>query len=212
VVVRAVGRRHGKTVWACRCDCGAEVEATLAALLAGRGVPCGCRPDRPPLTVDRILAWADEHRRCTGRWPSAVAGPVAGAPGENWRNLNEALVQGYRGLPGGSSLARLLAERRGRPRRTVGPPLTVGQILGWAEQHLRRTGRWPTTASGPVADEPGENWRALNMALWKGHRGLPRGGSLARLLREHRKGTPGPTVGAERGAGTSVGPGGLRGR
>jgi hypothetical protein len=143
---------------------------------------------RPPLTIERILAWADRHYQRTGRWPTYRSGPVADAPGESWFNLNDALVQGWRGLPGGSSLARLLSERRGRPRRTAGPPLTVAQILGWAEQHLRRTGWWPTTASGPVLDAPGENWRVLNMALWKGHRGLPRGGSLARLRREHRKG------------------------
>ena len=65
--------------------------------------------------------------------------------------------------------------------------LTVGQILGWAELHRRRTGRWPGAHSGPVADAPGENWRALNLALWKGHRGLPRRLSLARLRRARRR-------------------------
>jgi hypothetical protein len=159
----------------------------LAHLLARR---CGAPAPvvRPPLTVERILALADRHKQRTGAWPTYRSGPVAGAPGETWSKLNEALVHGWRGLPGGSSLARLLSERRGRPRRTAGPPLTVAQILGWAERHLRRTGRWPTAGTGQVADAPGENWRALNMALWKGHRGLPRGGSLARLRREHRPG------------------------
>jgi hypothetical protein len=37
-----------------------------------------------------------------------------------------------------------------------------------------------------VADAPGENWRALNLALREGYSGLPGGGSLARLLRTGR--------------------------
>jgi hypothetical protein len=65
--------------------------------------------------------------------------------------------------------------------------LTGGQIRGWAKRHFRRTGRWPTAASGPVADAPAENWRALNTALREGYRGLPGGSSLARLLRSGRR-------------------------
>jgi hypothetical protein len=142
---------------------------------------------RPPLTVAQILAWADDHRVRTGRWPSAASGPVKGVPGEKWHALDGALAKGLRGLPGGSSLSRLLAEGRGK--RTGSPlgMLTTGQILGWAELHFRRTGRWPGAHSGPVADAPGENWRVLNLALREGYRGLPGGGSLARLLRTGRR-------------------------
>jgi hypothetical protein len=143
---------------------------------------------RPPLTVDQILAWADEHRTRTGRWPSAVTGPVGGVPGENWKALNQALAEGLRGLPGGSSLARLLAEFRGhRPGAQAGV-LTVEQVLSWADLHRRRTGRWPSAASGPVPDAPGEHWRAINTSLREGYRGLACGGSLARLLRGSRTG------------------------
>jgi hypothetical protein len=63
--------------------------------------------------------------------------------------------------------------------------LTVEQILAWADAHRARTGRWPTAASGPVADAPGEDWRALNNALYFGRRGLRRGDSLPRLLVRH---------------------------
>jgi hypothetical protein len=65
------------------------------------------------------------------------------------------------------------------------PALTVGQILAWADAHRRRTGRWPTAASGPVTDAPGETWRALNNALYFGRRGLRGGDSLPRLLVRH---------------------------
>jgi hypothetical protein len=39
----------------------------------------------------------------------ALSGPVAGAPGETWRAIDEALRRGHRGLPGDSSLSWLLA-------------------------------------------------------------------------------------------------------
>jgi hypothetical protein len=74
------------------------------------------------LTVAQILRWADEYRRRAGDWPGLKSGPVAGVPGLSWRGVDEALRNGYRGLPGGDSLARLLRrrkglrERRGRPR------------------------------------------------------------------------------------------------
>jgi hypothetical protein len=69
---------------------------------------------RPPLSIEQVLAWADAHYARTGRWPTAASGPVEGAPGEAWGNINAALSDGYRGHPGGNSLARLLDRRRGR--------------------------------------------------------------------------------------------------
>jgi hypothetical protein len=69
------------------------------------------------LTVEAILAWADAHHAATGKWPG-VNSPALGLPdGEKWKHLDRALRQGDRGLPGGSSLARLLVERREARRR-----------------------------------------------------------------------------------------------
>jgi hypothetical protein len=45
-------------------------------------------------------------------WPKVTSGGVLGAPGEKWINIQTSLMQGRRGLPGGSSLAKLLAEKR----------------------------------------------------------------------------------------------------
>jgi hypothetical protein len=72
--------------------------------------------------------------------------------------------------------------------RSRRPPLTVEQVLAWADAHYARTGRWPTAASGFVADAPGEVWGHINNALARGNRGLPRGGSLVRLLALHGRG------------------------
>jgi hypothetical protein len=76
----------------------------------------------------------------------------------------------------------LPARRKGRNA----VPLTVAQILAWADAHHGRTGQWPTVRSGRVADTAGETWRAVDVALSGGHRALPGGDTLARLLRRER--------------------------
>jgi hypothetical protein len=96
------------------------------------------------------------------------------------------MKHGGRGLAGGLPLSRLLAQRRGKPARREPTPLTAGLILGWADRHRERTGRWPSAASGPVQGAPGEVWRALDIDLRGGFRGLPGGDSLARLLERER--------------------------
>jgi hypothetical protein len=168
---------------------GLRGRSSLARLLAQRrGVRNQCA--LPPLTEDQIVAWAQAYRRRTGRWPAHRREEVEEAPGELWSNLDGALRRGGRGLPGGSSLYDLLCRRCGRHRRReAAPPLTVEQVLDWADAHHARTGRWPHAMSGPVAEAPGESWRAVNLALWQGHRSLPGGTSLSRLLDECRRGT-----------------------
>jgi hypothetical protein len=115
--------------------------------------------------------------------PGATSGPVADAPGENWKAIDGALRAGHRGLAPGSSLTSLLRERRGLA--TVRPPLAMDQILRWADAHHARTGGWPKARSGPVAGGPGENWKAIDTALRQGSRGLPGGSSLSGLLAHH---------------------------
>ncbi len=142
--------------------------------------------DLPPLTVKRILAWADAHFRRTGRWPTENSGPIEGVAGQSWQAVESSLRAGMRGLTGGSSLARLLAKHRGKPLKVDFHPLTKKEILGWADAHFRRTGRWPTARSGKVADSPQEDWNAINAALRAGYRGLPGGTTLPRFLAKHR--------------------------
>jgi hypothetical protein len=68
----------------------------------------------PPLDLDRVVQWAEDHHACTGAWPGRrTPGIIPGTGGEKWKNLNQALRAGSRGLPGGSSLMRLLQERCG---------------------------------------------------------------------------------------------------
>ena len=73
--------------------------------------------------------------------------------------------------------------RSGIGNRASIPPLGVEQILVWSDAHLERTGRWPTAESGPIAEAPGETWKAVQMALAQGLRGLPGRWSLSRFLK-----------------------------
>lgn len=171
------------------------------ALLRGlRGLPGGSsvarllaekrdfrsRAELPSLTTESILKWADAHYAKTGEWPKSTSGAVPDAPGETWANIHSALSQGLRGLPGGSTLAKLLAERRGVRNIMDLPDLTIGQILQWIDAHHERTGQWPDQKSGAVIGAPGETWGNIHAALYVGRRGLPGGSTLANLLAEHR--------------------------
>ncbi len=139
-----------------------------------------------PLTIRRIVAWADAHHHKTGAWPTLYSGRVTGAPGEDWSRIDRALRRGLRSLPGGSSLARVLAEHRAVRNVHTIPDLTEATILAWADAHYRRTRKWPVRTADPVAEAPGETWWAIDAALREGARGMGGGSSLARLLAARR--------------------------
>jgi hypothetical protein len=140
---------------------------------------------RPALTIPQVLAWADAHHARTGRWPTVKTGAVAEETSEHWKAICEALTYGYRGLPGGSSLTRLLAEARGARNPKNLPRLSNRQILQWADAYFARHGVWPGPRSGEIPDSGGETWQCVQNALVAGTRGLWRRSSLARLLKEY---------------------------
>jgi hypothetical protein len=138
----------------------------------------GHQPPRPRLGVEQILDWADAHHAATGEWPTVFSGAVHDTPSERWSAINTALRVGLRGLPGGSSLPRLLNEHRPARRRA----LSLETIRVWGEAHRAATGRRPHIASGAVAGAPGEKWSRIHWALREGRRGLPGGMSLKQLF------------------------------
>jgi hypothetical protein len=154
---------------------------------------CGAKRnphDLPRLSYKKIVALADAHRERTGAWPNVNSGAVDGAPGERWDLIDNALRQRLRRLPGGSSLARLLARKRGARNPMGLPPLELGQVALWAEAHFRRTGEWPKYDSGPIPEAPWETWQSVDYALVHGRRTLPGGSSLAKLIAERRSDSP----------------------
>jgi hypothetical protein len=139
---------------------------------------------RRPITEDDILRWADTYHAGHGTWPTGSSGPIPGTS-YTWQGIQLCLVQGHRGLPGGSSLAKLLIQSRGA-RPLFGRALTEKQILAWADAHFELHGKWPALKSLD-APAPGvkDTWFAIDSALRNGRRGLPGGSSLPRLLRKH---------------------------
>ncbi len=143
---------------------------------------------RPTLTEDQILAWADAHHELKGSWPRKDSGLVPGSWTQRWSGIDSALQKGLRGLQGGSSLARLLAARRGVRNKKGLPHLTVRQILRWADAFHATHRAWPQpkTKPGGIPGTNGETWLAVDTALRVGQRGLPGGSSLPQILADHR--------------------------
>ncbi|HWB09893.1 MAG TPA: hypothetical protein VG826_11735 [Pirellulales bacterium] len=164
---------------------GLQGGSSLARLLAAHR---GARNQaaRPRLTVREILRWADAWHRRTGRWPKNQDGAIPESPGDGWHGINACLRQGNRGLPGGQTLAHLLSKHRGARHHLALPRLTQRKILTWADAHFKRTGAWPKAYSGEISEAPDETWRAVDVALLQGGRGLPGGSSLALLLHRRR--------------------------
>ena len=113
--------------------------------------------------------------------------------GETWRAVQAALNRGQRGLHGGSSVPRLLAEHRGVRHPQDKMRFTLAQIRAWAAAHLKRTGQWPTPVAEPIPEAPEETWQRVNGALREGRRGLRGGSSLFRLCPRHCRNGQHPT-------------------
>jgi hypothetical protein len=85
---------------------GLDGGSSLARPLAGRrGGPN--RAARPALSAELIREWAVAHARRAGSWPRRESGAIPESPGDTWLKVQQARE---RGLPGGSSLPRLLRE------------------------------------------------------------------------------------------------------
>lgn len=61
-----------------------------------------------------ILRWAGEFFKRVGYWPTRRSAYTDSSRREKWAIIDQSLVNGYRGLPGNSSLAKLINKRRGR--------------------------------------------------------------------------------------------------
>jgi len=73
-----------------------------------------CPADHPDvgchLTNDLIWTWSKSFHQCIGDWPTKESAFTDPSGREKWSGIDLALRKGHRGLPGGSSLARLLAQ------------------------------------------------------------------------------------------------------
>jgi hypothetical protein len=142
--------------------------------------------NRTPLTVDRILTLADSYYFLHGVYPVRTSGWASLHLGETWAGIDIALREGRRGLPGHGSLSRLLEERRGVRNKQNLPPFTTEQILAWGDAYYARHGEYPKPSAGSVPESPGDTWKTVQSAMFKGHRGLPGGSTLNQLFSSAR--------------------------
>jgi len=151
---------------------GIHPKTSLARVLEQRrGLP---PKRREPLTFEKILKWADEHRARTGDWPDPTdRSEIRGAPHETWYHISCSLLQGQRGLPNASSIPMLLHTYRGRPHRKMMPPLFLDNIEEWVRSHFDRHHQWPAVhRNREVDDAPDETWMAIDAAFKASSRGL----------------------------------------
>lgn len=134
----------------------------------------------PRLSIRRILRWVDEHKIRFGSFPT-IHDKRAPSPGESWLAINASLERGSRGLPGGSSLPKLLAEHRGVARGIHRPRLKLATIVGWARAHHKSTGEWPTEGTGKVMGTD-ERWDNIAQCVRLGLRGCPAGWTLKKII------------------------------
>ena len=155
----------------------------------------GYPPERPSRKRTFETGHFRSSRSFAGPTPITPDGRVAQGPfrtdrRRSGRDLGASVgvaPRGSRGLRGGMSIVRLLAKHRGLRNRSSPPPLSVEQILAWADTHRQTApGSRPTSGTGAVEDAPGETWNAIDIALSKGTRGLPSGSGLSTLLEKHR--------------------------
>jgi len=136
-----------------------------------------------PKALQLIQGYLDKHRT----WPTRDSGRIYEGSPDTWTGLDIALKNGNRGLPGGTTLARFIAETwRVRNRSSPLVEFDLADVLRWCDYHFARTGAWPHVDSGAVAAAPGETWGAINHALSRAVRYMGEPTSLARLLAAHR--------------------------
>jgi hypothetical protein len=127
----------------CRGDFGQVPGYSLAKLLADkRGIHR--TSGKPLLSVEHILAWADEYHARWGTWPNHASGAIEGTR-ETWKSVELPLYQGLRGLLGGSSLAKLLSEKRDVRNGRFLPRLSIEQVLVGGGSPP--AGGWPNRSS-----------------------------------------------------------------
>ena len=73
----------------------------------------------PKLNERQIFEWAEAHYKQHGSWPSYSSGPVDGVQGETWRNIDQSLRRGIRGLKKKTSLTKLLSDYQRKQRSKI---------------------------------------------------------------------------------------------
>ena len=137
------------------------------------------------LTDAVVLKWVDAFHAVHNEWPTRESGAIEGTR-ENWRNIDQLIRLGLRGLSRGRSLTAFLAKHRGvLGHISVMPDLTDARILEWADAFFAQRGYYPAIAER-TPPAPGESWARIDAALRSGSRGLRGKRSLWGVLKKYR--------------------------
>jgi hypothetical protein len=140
---------------------------------------------RPKLRESLILEWAEKHYERTGKWPTHNSGKIPEVPGETWAKVRKALMNGYRGLKGGSSIEKLLWTKRQVRGQHAGNQLTYKIIIEYVMTHHDLCNKYPVSSSKWIIEKNKDSWQAIDMALRHGQRNLKQlEGGLSRLLED----------------------------
>ena len=145
---------------------GLSVEKVLFDELGVVGVRAGKK-----LTEQRVLTFALMHYEETGSYPTESSDWILDGK-DSWPTISFALNQGLRGLPGGSSLAKLLQAHnlKANPHERDYP--SKDEIVDAAEiyQALAIDNKLPTKESGSFLNPKylDLSWGAINSAITRG--------------------------------------------
>lgn len=142
-----------------------------------------------PLSEEKIIVWANEHKRRHNAFPTPLSGGVEhrDADGDTWASINGALMLGQRGLDGYRTLQELFSEHEASKNL-----LTEEMILSYADEFCLTYGAYPNVNSIGEVDIPGlgkKRWKDVDRYLMNGMHGLPKRrprDSLLDFLSRHR--------------------------
>jgi hypothetical protein len=77
-VLRMTGRKNGRPLWRCRCDCGNEITIGANDLRRGNTKSCGC------LKLERVRQWGKANRT----HGESLCGSVNNQPSREYRAWN----------------------------------------------------------------------------------------------------------------------------
>lgn len=182
----------------CTCKFGLWKTIGIALFTGSRGLPGGSslaklrrrntgidtgRKSGISLTEDLVWQEILAFKKANGIFPSTNTKPKTSF-GITWSAMSGNLSSGYYGLPGGSSLAKLIEARTGKKRPDNRPlsaiQLTEDMIYERMKAFKSLRGFWPGVNKRHDPTDLG-SWPALADALKHGYRGLPGGSSLEQV-------------------------------
>jgi len=140
----------------------------------------------PDLTEEVIAKAMKDYHEEHGKYPWVKSGDAKKYFGFKitWKAIEQCLKKGNRGLPGGSSLAKLRKEHITGKETPLTEDLIVKALKNYHEDHAK----YPVFYKGEDALKYigfKIKWSAIDACLRLGHRGLSGGSTLAQLKKKY---------------------------